>query len=321
MARYKVQLKLESPLATPLHSGTLFGHLCWAVREGDGEEALEKWLGSLAESPFLVSAGFPAGWLPRPLLAPGRHAVEPIGNDGELKQAERDKALRKAAWIHVEDFLAVRDALDESKLLARIGTRRDGDGKPEQPRLPAVHRVAHNTIDRLKGTTPEAGGLFYADEWWPEPGVSDRWDVYVECAMDRDRLAQLFNRVGEHGYGKDASTGRGRFTVEVGDPPPGLFDASGNRRLSLSHGSLSANMRAARYKTETLYGKTGPFFAAAEAPFKRPITLLKPGATFEPAGGGPFGELLRGVHPFREEVAHNAWHLSVPYTEVEAQDG
>ncbi len=320
MARFKVTLTLTSPLATPLHSGTLFGHLCWAVREGDGEKALEKWLASLREAPFLVSDGFPAGWLPRPLLAPPRRLTEPIRNTGELKAADREKKLRKLAWIPVEEFLETRNRMSEAALFERLRALQGDDDKPPQPARPARCRVAHNTINRLTGTTPEAGGLFFADEWWPKPGVSDRWEVYVECDMDGNRLQALFTRVGEHGYGKDASTGRGRFEAKVEDPPAGLFDYEGNRRLSLSHGSLTDNMREARYKTETLYGKTGPMLAASEPPFKRPVTLLKPGATFAPANGGPFGELLSDVHPFRGEIVHNAWHLSAPYTEVETQD-
>ena len=73
MADYRVRLTLRGPLATPLHSGTLFGHLCWAWHYRDGETGLGRWLEGLADDPLLISDAFPAGYLPRPLLAPGAH--------------------------------------------------------------------------------------------------------------------------------------------------------------------------------------------------------------------------------------------------------
>jgi hypothetical protein len=31
------------------------------------------------------------------------------------------------------------------------------------------------------------------------------------------------------------------------------------------------------------------------------------------AATGPYGALLRGVHPHHPEIVHNAWHLCVPF--------
>ena len=131
--------------------------------------------------------------------------------------------------------------------------------------------------------------------------------------------------IGEHGYGKDASLGRGCFRVTVAEAGARLFESGGNRLMSLSHGSLTWNMHEPRYRLETHYGKLGGGRAVTGklvggetvlAPFKYPLSLLKPGATFAPGGEDPFGELLHGVHNLYDDVVHNAWHLTVPYTEV-----
>ena len=37
MPEHRVRLELTAPIGTPLASGTLFGHLCWAWRERHGE--------------------------------------------------------------------------------------------------------------------------------------------------------------------------------------------------------------------------------------------------------------------------------------------
>ena len=38
MANYKLYLKPLSPFQTPLHSDTIFGHICWAIRYLYGEK-------------------------------------------------------------------------------------------------------------------------------------------------------------------------------------------------------------------------------------------------------------------------------------------
>lgn len=301
MNYYRVRIELEGPLGTPLHSGTLFGHLCWARRYLDGEEALARWLASLEEGePFLISSGLPAGLLPRPMLAPVRGRVE-------------EKQIRKRGFLPLSEFLALRSRLSAAALAEKLCDAPAG-GRFD-------HRLAHNTIDRRLGTTPEEGGLYFVDEFWPRgaPDVDARWDVYVGASLSAGELAELFRRVGRLGYGRDATIGRGRFRAAVEAAPEGLFEAGGRRRMSLSHGSLTPNMARPRYRLEPHFGKLGPV-AAAQAganPFKYPLVLLRPGATFEPADSGPFGELLREVHPSAGFVRHNAWHLAIPYDEPE----
>ena len=40
MQAYKLTLTLQSAFATPLKGDTLFGQLCWAIRNRLGEDAL-----------------------------------------------------------------------------------------------------------------------------------------------------------------------------------------------------------------------------------------------------------------------------------------
>lgn len=314
MPDYRVRLRLQGPLATPLQSGTLFGHLCWALRWRDGEGALTDWLAALEDRPLLLSDAFPAGCLPRPLLAPAP-LPEPRGGESRndfRARMEGDKALRKRAWIAVDDWLALRGNLNEARLMERLRA----SPAPESARSERV-RLAHNTIDRLTGTTPDSGGLYFMDETWHDPRQAAERDVYLRAELPAGEVEDLFRRVGESGFGRDAALGRGRFGVTVTAADPALFDHAGNRLLSLAHGLLTANMAEPRYKLHTHYGKLGGLYAGgARSPFKQPLSLLRPGATFAPADGGPFGALLAGVHPQHPEVRHHAWHLCLPYTET-----
>jgi CRISPR-associated protein Csm4 len=311
MAFYQVTLELEGPLGTRLHSGTLFGHVCWAWRDAHGEESLGKWLATLPEQRFELSDGMPAGYLPTPLLEPMPRR-EGGGRDA-TGRAQEQKKLRKRGWLSWAGFAAIRGRASAAAVAAQLG-------QEEPPALPRAHRMAHNTVDRRTGRTPESAGLFFVDEEWPEPEKGRRWEVYVSTDLSVGVVRELFQQVGRMGFGRDASAGRGRFRAEAAAAPAGLFDAEGTRRLSLSHGSLSGNMTEPLYRLETHYGKTGAPLGTGRSPFKYPLTLLRPGATFTAEDSGPFGALLTGVHPQRPEVVHNAWHLTVPFTE-ERTDG
>jgi CRISPR-associated protein Csm4 len=296
-----------------LDSGTVFGHLCWWVRLREGEEALVRFLAEQEQAPFLVSSGIPSGYLPVPLLKPTSRAnSRPEAGSVETRLANLDerKKLKRRLWLSVAAFLAERSALDPTTLAAAL--LRD---KP--PVSGQDQRMAHNRIDRLTGTTPKQGGLYFLDEYWSSESKGDLWDIYVRGNWPESRLAEAFDYLGEHGYGRDASLGRGRFSVELDLPAPGLFEYRGNRQLSLSHGVVSGNMTDVRYKVKTTFGKLGSAFAVTGAPNKHPVTLLLPGTTFSGESDGPWGRLLTEMHPLRPEVVQNAYHLAVPFSESE----
>lgn len=310
MPDYLVRIRPESAFGTPLHSGTLFGHLCWAWRHSYGEDSLVKWLADLRAEPFLISDGMPAGRLPRPELPAPRPRKKP-----SLKEAERFKGAWKRRWLRRETFLKIRSGLSPEKLLEALLAEKEEEERSGAARTRwfQAARVPHNTINRLTGRTPERGGLFFMEDLWPEEGCEA--EVWVCCSLERRELERLFRLVGGLGYGRDASTGRGRFGCDVEPAPEGVLGGDWPRRMSLSHGTLTANMGDARYRLRTHYGRLGSLWATGGEPFKYPLTLLAPGATFRPADGGPYGELLDGVHPRKGEVVHNAWHLTVGYRE------
>ncbi len=326
MPAYRIRLRLQSPLATPLHSGTLFGHLCWAKRLHDGEKALTDWLTTLSASPLMLSDAFPRDQIPRPLLQASERPEPTAGESRQafLERLQQEKALRKTAFISLADFLALRAGMNEANLLARLRQRAveqrtavQGSWQPQSFQSTVLKvRQAHNTIDRLTGTTPETGGLYFVDEEWRRDTAAEL-DVYATGDLAKDELAALFSTVGDFGFGRDANLGRGRFMATVALADPQLFTHDGNRLLSLSHGVLSENMAVPFYKLHTHYGKLGGFYAGGErSPFKYPLLLTRPGATFSPVDAGPFGALLSGVHPHHAEICQNAWHLCLPFTAV-----
>lgn len=314
MPFYMVRLWLEGPIATPMISGTLFGHLCWAYRWRFGEERFAQWLRELDNQPLLISDAMSRGCLPKPLLRAQPRDPEPL-------EAASLKTLKKQPWLSRDQFLKIRNRLNEDSLLAALAAdeqtrERERAARRSEPVLEvSMTRIPHNTINRLTNRTLPQGGLYFTDEEWPTQAARER-EVYVQTALDPPLLRELFTLTGKMGYGRDASAGRGQFSVlDIEAAPGGLFDAPGNRRLSLSHGNLTPNMADARYRLHTHFGKVGALYSISAKPFKKPLTLLRPGATFRPTDDGPFGELLRGVYSVNPRVVHCAWHLTVPYTE------
>lgn len=332
MSLHRFRLALEGPLGTPLSSGTLFGHLCWAMLRRQGEPALVAWLADLRAGTrhFLLSDAFPKDLLPRPLLPPFRQP-----DQTGTKEADEAKSRAKRPWVKRSDWLVHRGALSPGRLdgILTDWTSPAGDGscnrgpprhagakRPEQDvrRQPvrAVH--AHNVIDRLTGTTPEIAGLWFVEDDWSFAAAAER-DLYIDTDLPAAEVEALLAEVGAHGYGRDATYGRGLFRVLDGDLDRALADHAGNRLMSLAHGCLTPNMADARWERFTHFGKVGIEMALTGArPFKRPILLMKPGATFRLEGAGPFGALLEGVHQGPPDIVHHAWHLAIPYTEAAA---
>ncbi|MGQ9917544.1 MAG: type III-A CRISPR-associated RAMP protein Csm4 [Bryobacteraceae bacterium] len=313
--RYLVRIWLTGPLATPMHSGTIFGHLCWAYRYCHGETALEGWLERISGDPLLISDALPRGYFPRPLLKPAVR-TQPLGG----KELTEFKQLRKRPWLSRESFLKYRSRLSETTLFMALREDADREKQLEQRIEPVRARAAHNTIQRHSGRTPERGGLYFTDELWP-PGARLEREILVESSLEPRELRDLFEVTGKWGFGRDASTGRGRFDVESIEPAPGeWFMDGGNRCLTLSHGSITPNMRDCRYRLHVHYGRSGSLYSIGARPFKYPMTLIEPGATFAPADGGPFGALLENVHSAYPQVRHSAWHFVLPFNEPEETD-
>ena len=92
MKSYKLTLTLQSAFATSLKGDTLFGQLCWAIRNRLGESALADCLGDYNNNqPFaVVSDAFPKGYFPLPKL-PNCFYQLPENTDR--------KAIKKQTWL------------------------------------------------------------------------------------------------------------------------------------------------------------------------------------------------------------------------------
>lgn len=299
MTLHRLTVSLSGPLGTPLVGPTLFGLICQVICEREGDAALTDWLGE-PERIWRISDGFPAGHLPRPLVRP-----RPLRPD----QLDSVKGRKAKPWIRRDVWMQHRASWAESELL-------DEDFVAD----PALYRrQAHNVVHRHGRGTLETGGLFFAEDDRRFAGSCRDMDLYVKCTDGPGRVRELIDAVGRRGYGRDISTGRGRFSVTGICPDPELAGLPGaSRRMSLSRGVLSrATMRDALWRIEPHFGRVGPELAlAGVSPFKRPVLLTRPGCTYRPDGSGAAGRWVKDIHPERPEIGLNGLHLAIPFSEA-----
>ncbi len=323
MDHWRIRLELLGPYATPLVSGTLFGQLCWAKLRRDGEAALASWLEPIrtGREPVLLSDVLPADLLPKPLLPPP--PFDPA-------RAPQHKAMKKKAYVTRQGFLARRRALSAKAIEPHLALGPEDEERRQAHNV--VDRTRGTVVDRSRGTVRDEAGLYFLDEWWPRlvdddgrPHPDRLRDLYLATTRPIDELLGLLAAVGEWGFGRDSTYGRGRFRILGHEPERELFvePQPGDRLLSLSHGCWTEALQAPRYKLATHFGKLAIEAAmACGRPWKRPLLLMRPGATFAASGRGPLGAWLEGItHSDVPGIlgyapGHHAFHLTVPYREV-----
>jgi len=287
MQAYRITLSLQSAFATAIKGDTLFGQLCWAIRNRYGEARLNTCLdGYTKNQPFaVVSDAFPAGHLPLPKL-PSCYYQTPEGEDR--------KAVKKRAWLP-EAYLhsPVKGWLGHAVTAKTIANNSNISTKHPQP---------HNTINRLTNTTGEAGFAPYSiEQEWFMPGLL--WTVYL--LLDTERLSvencrQCLNDMGSVGYGKDASIGMGKFNIEAFDEQalPAQNDANACLTLApCAPQGLGFDSERSFYQLFTRFGRHGDIAVHQEGkPFKNPVLLAQTAAVFgiEPPVTGFIGQGIGG---------------------------
>lgn len=268
MEMYRFTLNIQSAFGTPLVGDTLFGQLCWAIRNQLGEAKLNELLqGYTEQRPFIVvSDAFPKGYLPLPIL--------PSSYWQKGEETDRKK-LKKKQWVALDTF---SQAVEFWQQFAKA--EKDLIKKQTADQF-------HNTLNRATQTT--STGIFapYAmPQIWYDKGTElDLYIVLDEVRLDLATFSTLLKTIGQLGYGRDASIGLGRFEL-VGEPEKcTLSQPEANAYLTLANCApqgLNLNAERSFYQITTRFGRHGDQAALSGNPFKKPIILAKPAALFTP---------------------------------------
>ena len=294
----RVYLKPRSTYRTVLHSDTLFGCMCWAIREVFSEARLEELLKQFDSEnpPFLLSSAFPfrnnesdgrTHFYPRPMLMPTE-----FESPQSIDEAEQQKKFRKVKWVSEE-------------ILGKFtsGTWNEADyyasdtWEAEGPREKTIE-VQHNTIDRLSGGTTPSGNLYSLTEY----AISDG-GLFFLLDGETDVVEGTLGFLEHFGIGGDSSLGKGQFEIEVIDADLPAAPEGADRFMTLSlyapRESEIATVRSdgAWYNLVVRKGKVGGPFLRVDDFWKKSLTMFSEGSTFPMTEQKPFGHnpIVKGM--------------------------
>ena len=284
MKCYKAHIVPGSAFITVMKGDTLFGQMCWAIAHRDGDMVLRALLEGYTEnSPFLVvSDPMAPGFLPKPTLP----AVL-SGEDPELK-----KLNRKKIWMSL-------DALRRGDYLEAV-TAKTAKFEPRE------ELSVHNAVNYKTSRTGDGFDPFGVEEIRYTP-----FEIYLlideEC-WSPESCRDTLRAVGEAGYGKKATTGRGRFDVvsfEEAELP-----CEGRDFMALAPMVVEGcDAVEIFYDTFVRFGKHGADDARPN-PFKKPVLMAQTGALlrFESDAKRPFaGKGVGGISAKRPETVHQGY--------------
>jgi CRISPR-associated protein Csm4 len=298
---YEMTIRPLSAFGTSLKGDTLFGHFCWQAAYDPSlvEGGLEKALAQYPKKPFAV---FSTAW-PKFEGDHSRYVFKrpdvPFSwlfpaNRKDREQSYKDiKENKKRKWMFLGKDLQIdltkahlvsdEDLAEEAMVLATPETRKRMEDAGAS-NFSRSFLQPHNTINRFSGTTGTGAFAPYVkvnDYYCPETELAVF--VLVDESLTRiESVRKGLEAIGRFGFGRDASTGLGRFEVvnthEV--QLPVLNHA--NAAYTLAPCVPEAYDQA--YFTPFIrYGKHGDRMATSRSPFKNPVIMADEGAVFVPA--------------------------------------
>ena len=281
----KITIKPISPFITVLQSDTIFGHFAWGYRYCFGESKLNKLLETFKQKPFIVfSDGFIKGTLPKPFLKPYLPKNEELIFAKEIKKIGFiDKELIFKNIDNLKDEIIFKK-LSENK---KINSPCEKSFSKEKNKKDIESQITQkNSINRNSNLVTE--GLYSIKESFFGSGFE--FEVYFKYQdIDKKTIKEVFEFISKRGYGKDKTTGKGRFTFDIDWDFEGkkYFLEKKDKYLNLSTMLKSDNMHLLYGKTITKFPKAGGIYAYSQ-PFKNPFIAYVPGSTFI-VGDGEFG--------------------------------
>ncbi len=333
MKTYVVKIRPESSFGTPMKGDTFFGAYCWQVVENPSllNGSLDHWIASYPERPFAV---FSSALPHLPDGRTGAYAVRRpelpaaiLGDPESVTTCEERLTMRKRnrsrRWFitpgNLQPTLSWENLIDDGELLCRIAASLPEKRSAGPVILPVEEQ--HNTINRLTMTTGKGEFAPYIMESaWYLPGM----ELVIFVALDEEacsaeQLQEGMERLGTWGFGRDASTGKGRFSVAGIEDVEWPVAAGGQALLTLA----PCVPEPGRYRDYffapfTRYGRHGAQLLHTGKPFKNPVVMADEGGVFIPAEdmliNRPYiGRAVTGVSKAMESTVVQGYALVLPF--------
>lgn len=298
MKVYEICLRPASDFSTPLMGDTMFGHICWQMAHdpsllGDINQLLADYI----TDPFCVvsdpimkfsnSEGDTEYIMPKPFCPVANRSSDLLSSfDEREKEYDERKKSKKAAWMLISTkkkltTVSLVELLDLNALRKKYGFTNEW-----VPIIP--YRQTHNSIDRYTGTTGTESQFapYSLNLLSYNPDISFSIFIGIKNSIDKKAIKTALERIGNFGYGADATTGKGRFQIlsdmnEIDLDDLGTNDANALYTLSamIPEKNLYKNIY---FEPFIRFGRHGSTRANSDFPFKQPVLKASAGAVVIP---------------------------------------
>ncbi len=343
MKVYEITIKPSlNGFGTPLKGDTIFGHFCWQVAYDRTllGRSLEELLAVYQVRPFAVfSSAFPKYCegtrylylFKKPPLPFEKVFTLPASREEAFQKKKEYKAKKWMLFKEGERLPPFREMgdrlMNEKELLGRIRKLLSPEGArllKERKNLTIFKKALHphNTINRLTGTTGEGEfAPFGVDEEFILPDTELALFVGIdEGLVSIEGIRKGLERIGETGFGRDQSTGLGRFELgedtEVSLLEMGSEEPDGCYTLSPCVPEKGA-YKDMFFATFVRFGRHGDILARSSNPFKNPVIMADEGAVFIPKDRSIFqkpyiGRAITGLSKAEPNTVTQGYSLYIP---------
>ncbi|MBF0226063.1 MAG: hypothetical protein HQK76_11460 [Desulfobacterales bacterium] len=338
MKFYEITIKPTSGFGTPIKGDTLFGHFCWQAANNDSllNGKFEDYISIYCQKPFAIfSSAFPKIEFPETCYVLKRPDMpEPLKKSKDenninlqekIKKFEQRKQDKKKKWMVVKKSLTINPAKaefisDKELFEKQLDPKIHRIGKEHPEKFMISFSQPHNTINRLTNTT--GTGMFapyIKDNFYYLNDIKLAIFVLIdESAIDIEKIAKGLERIGKWGYGRDASTGLGKFSIESKTELTFPDTKNFNACYSLSPCVPEKDCFSISYFSPFVrFGKHGDILSNSKNPFKNPVIMADEGSVFKPINKDFFnkpylGRAVQGVSKSMEETVVQGYSPYLP---------
>ncbi len=337
MKTFEITLTPLSGFGTPLKGDTLFGYICWqaAYNEKLFGMNLETLLSDYLVNPFLIisSAFFKIDnyyVLKRPDMPLDMLFDFNTSNKADL--IAKRKELKDKRWMIVKNSSKLQTLksadmyLSDKQLLGKLTISKDAKTqgqihKKDIKSFVVDYAQPHNTISRLTGTTGEDRFTPYSVD--QKVFIKDIELVIFAALRDEFRaysLVEALRLIGKSGFGKDASTGLGRFEVnhykEIDLQSIGAENPNACYTLAPCVPEKDAFSKIF-FTPFTRFGRHGDILAKSGKPFKNPVIMADEGAVCIIKDAIVFnkpyiGKAIKGLSKVQPNTVSQGYSLYIP---------
>ncbi|GAB6163702.1 CRISPR-associated protein, Csm4 family [Desulfothermus naphthae] len=291
MKLLQVGIKPESAFGTPLKGDTIFGHFIWQLVMDNNllKVPLEDALLQYKKSPFIVFSsaytrlykdGEYVFFLKRPDL-PLLFLKRP--DNDIVKYLKNRKELKSKKFIQVGNDLKIsfveEDLFSETDIFNLY--KNEYSTSYTSLYLSALEITqlhTHNKINRLTSSTGRGFAPYTLEDVWYLPYLEMCIFVLFDPEIiDREAILEGLARIGQMGFGRDASSGLGRFSL-VEEDDLNIPDYSNcNGLYTLSPCVPDKSYDKVYFQPFVRFGRHGNFLATSRNPFKNPILMMDEG--------------------------------------------